>query len=140
MIRLAISAIPTGRRARLPFKMMPLRQEPLAGQDENTPAGSISATAVATSSETYQGSPNAKCTSSTPANAVKTSAHTDDGDKGRAIGTGPADVHAAVEDCQPGHGHHSPYCLLEGACGAGMTLTATAAPTRNRAGRDEACR
>ena len=52
--------------------MMPLRPETSRWpRTENTTARSVGATAVATSSETYQANPNAKCTSSAPANTVK---------------------------------------------------------------------
>ena len=55
---------------------------------------------------------------------------------GRRLEPGPADVHAPVEqDAKEGNGDHSLHRpRVGGVCNAGMTLTATAAPTRNNAG------
>ena len=139
MIRLTISAIPTGSFAPdSPFKMMPLRPETSRWpRTENTTAGSVGATAVATSSETYQASPNAKCTSSAPANTVKNVPSTPT----TAIGAA-ADRNRAQPMFMPPSNKmqtratvttRSTACC-EGPCRAGMTLTAMAAPTRNSAG------
>ncbi len=104
---------------------------------ENTTAGSVGATAVATSSETYQASPNAKWTSnaaaitvknvpSTPAVAIGATA---DRNRAQPIFIPPSNkmqAKATATTC-------STACC-EGPCRAGITLAAMAAPTRNSAG------
>ncbi|HEX6522154.1 MAG TPA: hypothetical protein VF070_19430 [Streptosporangiaceae bacterium] len=104
---------------------------------ENTTAGSVGATAVARSTETYQARPNAACTSSAPAATV------------RNVPATPATVTGTATDrnrdqpirMPPSNKMHASATVTTrstaccgGACRAGTTLTATAAPTRTSAG------
>src|SRR6185437_6735363 len=72
-VRLAIRAIPTGSLAPdSPFKMVSPRTETSrCPRTENTTAGSVGATAVASSTEAYQGRPNAACASTAVAATVR---------------------------------------------------------------------
>ena len=138
-IRLAISAIPTGSFAPdSPSRMMPLRPEiSRRPRTENTTAGSVGATAVATSTETYQARPNAMWASRAPAATVRNVPSTPT----TAIGAA-AERNRDQPMCMPPSNKMQTRATVTtsstawrgGACRAGMTLTATAAPTRTSAG------
>jgi hypothetical protein len=138
-IRLAIRAMPTGSFAPdSPSRIVPLRPETSCWPStENTTAGSVGATAVATSSARYQLRPNATCTKPAVAAAVKNVPMT----PVLAIGAA-ADRNRDQPICMPPSNkmHTSATVTTRstasrgGACRAGMTCTATAAPTRTSAG------
>ncbi len=138
-MRLAISAIPTGSFAPdSPSRMVSLRPSISRWPStENTTAGSVGATAVATSRDTYQVRPKAKWAAAPPAATVRNVPTTP------TMMIGPAaDRNRAQPMCMPPSNRMQTRATVTtrttaysgGACRAGMTLTATAAPTRTMAG------
>src|SRR5664280_628998 len=134
-----IRAMPTGSFAPAsPSKMVPLRPEiSRCPSTENTTAGSVGATAVATSSATNQVRLKARCTKTAPAATVRKVPATPTTAMGAA-----ADLNRDQPMCiPPSNRMHTRATVTTlsaacsgGACRAGMTLTATAAKTRNSAG------
>ncbi len=118
--------------------MVPARPETSRWpRTENTTAGSVGATAVATSSDTYQARPNAKCASSAAATTVKNVPST----PVMAIGTAADRTRAQPMSMPPSNKMQAKATVTtrvtvccEGPCTAGTTLAAMAAPTRNSAG------
>ena len=139
MIRLAISAIPTGSFAPdSPSRMVPLRPAiSRCPRTENTTAGSVGATAVATSTRDVPGQAERECTSTAPAATSGTCRAR------RRQRSGPAaDRNRAQPMCMPPSNRMQTSATVTtrstacrgGACRTGTTFTATAAATRTSAG------
>src|SRR6185312_2565390 len=119
------------------FKMVSPRTETSrCPRTENTTAGSVGATAVASSTEAYQGRPNAACASTAVAATVRNVPATPVTVTGTA-----ADRNRDQPICiPPSNKMHTSATVTSrsttrcgGSCSAGMTLTATAAPASTSA-------
>ena len=123
--------MPTGSFAPdSPFEIVPARPETSRWpRTENTTAGSVGATAVATSTETYQASPNAKCASSAAAITVKNVPST----PVKAIGASADRNRAQPTSIPPSNKMQASAtdttcstACCDGPCTAGITLAAIA--------------
>ena len=138
-IRLAIKAMPTGSLAPdSPSRMVPLRPSTWRRPStEKTTVGSVGASAVATSSETYQLNPKAACSRAAPAMAVRKVPATP------TIAMGARAVRKRLQPIRmpPSKSTHTRATvttrltvLWSGACTTGTTSTASAAAMKTSAG------
>jgi hypothetical protein len=139
VIRLAIRETPTGSLAPDSLsRMVPARPDTSRRpRTEKTTVGSVGATAVTASNDTYQAETERDMAEQCAGGGGQERlGHPDNGDGARRRAEqGPPDVHAAVEEhAYQRHRDDRSTVLSGGACKKGTTLTTIAAPASTNAG------